>query len=100
MPDPTAPDPGARAADVASLLRTAAGALRSPTYLIAMVVIVAFAVWASGSPTSFFALSLVFTSIYVTLALAWDFSSGLTGYLNFGLPFFFGLGALAAGYLS
>lgn len=75
-------------------------ALRSPVYLIAIAVIVLFAVWASGSPTSFFALSLVFTSIYITLALAWDFSSGLTGYLNFGLPFFFALGAFAAGYLS
>jgi branched-chain amino acid transport system permease protein len=55
---------------------------------------------AGGSSTSFFALSLVFASIYISLALAWDFSSGMTGYLNFGLPFFFGIGALTAGYLS
>jgi branched-chain amino acid transport system permease protein len=81
-------------------LQTAGRSLLSPTYLIAIVVIFVFALWASGAPTSFFALSLVFASIYVMLALAWDFSSGLTGYLNFGLPFFFGLGALAAGYLS
>ena len=72
----------------------------SPTYLIAIGVIAFFAWWASGSPTSFFALSLVYASIFITLALAWDFSSGLTGYLNFGLPFFFGLGAFTAGYLS
>ncbi len=75
-------------------------ALLSPTYLAAIFVILFFAYWASGSPASFFALSLVFASIYIMLALAWDFSSGLTGYLNFGLPFFFGIGALAAGYLT
>lgn len=73
--------------------------LASPTYLIAIALIVFFAVFASGSPTSYFALSLVFASIYITLALAWDLSSGLTGYLNFGLPFFFGLGAFTSGYL-
>ncbi|HYB77133.1 MAG TPA: branched-chain amino acid ABC transporter permease [Thermoplasmata archaeon] len=74
--------------------------LLSPFYLAALVVIVVFAFLAQGSPLSFFALSLVFASIYITLALAWDFSSGLTGYVNFGLPFFFGLGAFTAGYLS
>lgn len=71
----------------------------SPLYLAALAVILVFALLGSGSPTSFFALSLVFSSIYITLALAWDFSSGLTGYLNFGLPFFFGGGAFAVGYL-
>lgn len=74
--------------------------LRSPTYLIGLAAIIFFAYWGSGSPTSFFALSLVYASIFILLALAWDFSSGLTGYLNFGLPFFFGLGAIAAGYFS
>jgi branched-chain amino acid transport system permease protein len=81
-------------------LRRSVRTLTSPTYLIALGVITFFAYWASGSPTSFFALSLVYASIYITLALAWDFSSGLTGYLNFGLPFFFGLGAFTTGYLS
>ena len=74
--------------------------LLSPFYLAAIAVILVFAWLAQGSPTSFFALSLVLASIYITLALAWDFSSGLTGYVNFGLPFFFGLGAFTAGYLS
>jgi branched-chain amino acid transport system permease protein len=71
-------------------------------YLIALAAIVLFVVWVwlTGQPTSYFALSCVFASIYITLALAWDFSSGLTGYLNFGLPFFFGIGAFTAGYFA
>lgn len=73
---------------------------RSPMYYVGVVAIVAFYFWGSGNPTSFLALSLVYASIYIMLALAWDFSSGLTGYLNFGLPFFFGIGALTAGYFS
>lgn len=84
----------------ATLQRYPLRTLTSPTYLIALVAIVFFAYWASGDPRSFFAISLVYASIYIMLALAWDFSSGLTGYLNFGLPFFFGLGAFTAGYLS
>jgi len=74
--------------------------LVSPYYIAALAVIVVFVLWSAGAPTSYFALSLVFASIYITLALAWDFSSGLSGYLNFGLPFFFGLGAFTAGYFA
>ena len=74
--------------------------LLSPFYLAALLLIVIFAYLAQGDPESYFALSLVFASIYISLALAWDFSSGLSGYLNFGLPFFFGLGAFAAGYFA
>lgn len=47
----------------------------------------------------FLTFSLVLANIYMGLALAWDFSSGLTGYINFGPQFFFGLGAFATGYL-
>lgn len=74
--------------------------LMSPFYFAALIAIFAFVVLAEGAPTSYFALSLVFTSIYITLALAWDFSSGLSGYLNFGLPFFYGLGAFVTGYFA
>lgn len=79
--------------------RLNASRLTSPLYLGALGVIIVFAYLGSGNPTSFFALSLVLSSIYITLALAWDFSSGMTGYLNFGLPFFFGVGALVTGQL-
>ncbi|HTS33672.1 MAG TPA: branched-chain amino acid ABC transporter permease [Thermoplasmata archaeon] len=95
------PEGGPRARRAASpLLRTARRTVLSPTYLFAIALIGFVFYAASGSPDSFFAYSMVLASIFITLALAWDFSSGLTGYLNFGLPFFFGLGAFGAGYLS
>jgi branched-chain amino acid transport system permease protein len=96
--DPTAA--GRREGEAEDRLSALLRRLVSPYYLAALVAILVFAFLASGSPSSFFALSLVFASIYITLALAWDFSSGLSGYLNFGLPFFFGLGAFTAGYFS
>jgi branched-chain amino acid transport system permease protein len=74
--------------------------LTDPIFLGSLAIIALMSILAGASSTSFFALSLVFASIYITLALAWDFSSGMTGYLNFGLPFFFGVGAFTAGYLS
>ncbi|MEM3804126.1 MAG: branched-chain amino acid ABC transporter permease, partial [Conexivisphaerales archaeon] len=48
----------------------------------------------------FLTLSLVLATIYMGLAMAWDFSSGLTGYINFGVSFFFGIGAFLTGFLS
>ena len=83
-----------RAAGIGSAVR----ALRSPVYLVALVTIAVTAFLPAFYGTEYFALSLVFATIYITLALAWDLSSGLTGYINFGLPFFFGVGALATGY--
>ncbi|MCL5681503.1 MAG: branched-chain amino acid ABC transporter permease [Candidatus Thermoplasmatota archaeon] len=47
----------------------------------------------------YFTFSLIFALILVILALSWDFSSGVTGYVNFGLPFFVGVGAFSSGYL-
>ena len=72
--------------------------LRSPGYLTTVGVIALLTILAVGVGQDSFTLWLVFASIYITLALAWDFSSGLTGYVNFGLPFFFALGAFATGY--
>jgi len=77
--------------------------LLSPLYLAALLLIVAFAVLAQGTicaPVSYLTLSLTFASIYIALALAWDFSSGMSGYVNFGLPFFYGIGAFVAGYYA
>lgn len=85
------------------LLRTWGRRLLSPYYLAALAVIVFFAVSVNvglgGGPTGYFSESLVVASIFITLALAWDFSSGLTGYLSLGLPLFFALGAYTTGYL-
>ncbi len=90
------PDRGRSGLGVRRIVRR----LASPVYLAALVAIVGFAYLGQGDPMSYFALSLVIASIYITLALAWDLSSGMTGYLNFGLPFFFGLGAFTTGYFS
>ncbi len=79
-------------------VRTGVRALRSPVYIAALGAIAVTAFLPEFYGTEYFALSLVFATIYITLALAWDLSSGLTGYINFGLPFFFGVGALATGY--
>lgn len=100
MKPPESPEGRARRLPVSVLLQRTARRLLSPYYLAALVAIIVFGFLAQGSPTSYFALSLVFSSIYITLALAWDFSSGMSGYLNFGLPFFFGIGAFVTGYYA
>lgn len=79
-------------------LRPASARVKSPGYLATVGAIAALAILAIAANQDSFTLALVFASIYITLALAWDFSSGLTGYINFGLPFFFALGAFATGY--
>ena len=48
----------------------------------------------------FFTLSLSLADVFIILALAWDFSSGTTNYINFGLPFFMAIGAFTTGYFS
>lgn len=45
-------------------------------------------------------LSTSLALIYILMAMGWDFSSGTTNYVNFGLPFFLGIGALTTGYFS
>ncbi len=79
-------------------LRPLSAKLRSPLYLVTVGVIAVLTVLAVAAGQDSLTLALVLASIYITLALAWDFSSGLTGYINFGLPFFFGLGAFTVGY--
>ena len=68
--------------------------------LWSLVVVCGIALASLAVHNGFLTFSLVLANIYMGLALAWDFSSGLTGYINFGPQFFFGLGALATGYLS
>ena len=81
------------------LVRAAGHTLRSRLYLATLAVMAAFALLADLLGSPYFTLSLILASLYIALAVAWDFSSGLTGYINFGLPFFFGLGAFSTGYL-
>ncbi len=46
----------------------------------------------------YFTFSLIYAMILILLSISWDFSSGTTGYVNFGIPFFMGVGAFSAGY--
>ena len=82
---------------VGALFRAWGRRLLSPYYLAALGVIVFLGasvnVGLAGGPPAYFAESLALASIFITLALAWDFSSGLTGYLSLGLPLFFAMGA-------
>ncbi len=43
---------------------------------------------------------LITLSIYAVLAVSWDVLSGLTGYLNFGIAFSFGVGGYVTALLS
>lgn len=49
---------------------------------------------------SFYQGVFVTVSIYGVLAMSWDILSGLTGYLNFGLAFSFGIGGYVAALIS
>jgi branched-chain amino acid transport system permease protein len=73
---------------------------RTLAYGINLGILLAMVLAAGELQAPYFTLSLILAGVYISLALAWDFSSGLTGYVNFGLPFFFGLGAFATGYLD
>lgn len=89
------------ASGLGRILRTLAPdvrALRSPLYLGGLVTIAVLVFVPPVFGGQYFALSLVLATIYTILALSWDLSSGLTGYINFGIAFFFGLGALATGF--
>jgi len=101
-PEPSAADPRPGWKDRLFNRRSYAWSKRflDPLFLGAIAVLIAVPVYASGNPWGSFALESAFASIFIMLALAWDFSSGMTGYLNFGLPFFFGVGAFVAGYMS
>jgi len=66
-------------------------------YVIGIIIASVLISFFVASP--FLTLSLTLATIYMGLALAWDFSSGLTGYMNFGVQFFFGIGAFFTGYL-
>ncbi|MGC8618430.1 MAG: branched-chain amino acid ABC transporter permease [Thermoplasmata archaeon] len=63
---------------------------------VALVIIALFSAWMVKS--AFLTLSLIISDIFILLAFSWDFSSGTTNYTNFGVSFFFGVGAFSTGY--
>jgi|YelNatPaOPRAMG01_1025707.scaffolds.fasta_scaffold04461_10 branched-chain amino acid transport system permease protein len=67
-------------------------------YMISIFLVLLTAVVSIVIRSPFLTLSLTISDIFILLALAWDFSSGTTNYINFGISFFFGVGVFATGY--
>jgi branched-chain amino acid transport system permease protein len=67
-------------------------------YMISILLVLLTAVVSIVIRSPFLTLSLTISDIFILLALAWDFSSGTTNYINFGISFFFGVGVFATGY--
>ncbi len=73
--------------------------LRSRGYLLSILIIILSIIIAVVINNPFFTLSIAISDIFILLSIAWDFSSGTTNYINFGISFFFGIGAISTGYL-
>jgi branched-chain amino acid transport system permease protein len=67
-------------------------------YIISIIIVLVTVVVSTVIRSPFLTLSLTISDIFILLALAWDFSSGTTNYINFGISFFFGIGVFATGY--
>ncbi len=72
--------------------------LKSRELLFTIGIIVLFAAIGTLLNQPFLSLSISFALIYIFMAVGWDFSSGTTNYVNFGLPFFLGIGAFTTGF--
>jgi branched-chain amino acid transport system permease protein len=68
-------------------------------WLSACVVLAAAAVAALTVKNEYFFFAAYTVLVYVTLATAWNILGGYAGYVNFGTPAFFGLGAYTAAVL-
>lgn len=67
-------------------------------YLISIVLVLLTFLVSAVVRSPFLTLSFILSDIFILLALSWDFSSGTTNYINFGVSFFFGVGVFATGY--
>ncbi|MEM0322088.1 MAG: branched-chain amino acid ABC transporter permease [Thermoprotei archaeon] len=74
--------------------------LRSLELYTIVAAIILLAVVEAFTRNPFYLGVFTLISIYGVLALSWDVLSGLTGYLNFGLAFPFGVGGYIAAVLS
>lgn len=63
---------------------------------ILLITVTIFIAYVINSP--YFTLSILIADIFIMMSVGWDFSSGTTNYINFGISFFFGIGALFTGY--
>ncbi len=72
---------------------------KSKGYLLSLLIIILSIIATVIIKSPFFTLSIAISDIFIFLSIGWDFSSGTTNYINFGISFFFGIGALSTGYL-
>ncbi|MEM3573714.1 MAG: branched-chain amino acid ABC transporter permease [Nitrososphaeria archaeon] len=72
--------------------------LRTRGYLISVALIIFTIIFSVVFKSPFLTLSLTISDIFILLAVAWDFSSGTTNYINFGISFFFGVGTFSTGF--
>lgn len=70
-----------------------------PGRVLAFVFFVALFTIPLFEDSSFVLLTIVFSNIFVILAVSWDLLSGYTGMLNFGHALFFGVGAYVSALL-
>ncbi|MEM0201486.1 MAG: branched-chain amino acid ABC transporter permease [Candidatus Micrarchaeaceae archaeon] len=72
---------------------------RSKGYILSLLIIILSIIATVIINSPFFTLSIAISDIFIFLSIGWDFSSGTTNYINFGISFFFGVGAFSTGYL-
>jgi branched-chain amino acid transport system permease protein len=75
------------------------GVLPLPSHILAFVFFVALFILPVLVDSSYVLLTIVFSNIFVILAVSWDVLSGYTGMLNFGHAVFFGVGAYSSALL-
>ncbi|MDG6908648.1 MAG: branched-chain amino acid ABC transporter permease [Nitrososphaerota archaeon] len=73
---------------------------KTPSFGIIVASIVGLVLIPIISNNAFYQGVFITVSIYGVLAMSWDVLSGLTGYLNFGLAFSFGVGGYVAALVS
>lgn len=74
--------------------------LRTVSFGIVLASVVSLILVPIISRNAFYEGVFVTVAIYGVLAMSWDVLSGLTGYLNFGIAFSFGIGGYVAALIS
>jgi branched-chain amino acid transport system permease protein len=71
---------------------------KSRGFILSILIIIATVIIAFAINSPYFTLTILIADIFIIMSIGWDFSSGTTNYINFGISFFFGIGALFTGF--
>lgn len=71
---------------------------KSRGFILSILIIIATVIIAYAINSPYFTLTILIADIFIIMSIGWDFSSGTTNYINFGISFFFGIGALFTGF--